>query len=84
VVSLISSSLAWGIWNWHLNGTAHCWSIKHLQYIKMLQKVYSSHVEVFEWILLHKNITTSQLKKGHSWYSWGSNSLLEDLITKDY
>jgi hypothetical protein len=31
------------------------------------QELNSSHVEVFEWILLRKNIKLIQLTKGHNW-----------------
>jgi hypothetical protein len=34
------------------------------------QEVYSSYVEVFKRILLHRNLNVSQLTKGHSWYPW--------------
>jgi hypothetical protein len=35
---------------------------------KRQQELYSSHVEVFEWVLLQRNIKISQLTKGHNWY----------------
>jgi hypothetical protein len=50
------------------------------------REVYSPHVEVFEWILLHKNILymkISQLTIGTIGSHGNSNNLLEDLITKD-
>jgi hypothetical protein len=52
-------------------------------YWRPQQEVYSSHVEVFEWMLLHKNIKISPLTKGTNGTHADPNRLLEDLITKD-
>jgi hypothetical protein len=59
-------------WNWSLLiDTCKASSIYLNVDLKATTRGLSSSAEVFEWILLHKDMKINQLTKGHNWYPWG-------------